>query len=101
MLSHIVIFWTDPAIPGAADELIAGAHKHLKGIPGAAHFHVGKMSPSVRPVVEQSYQVGLNLVFPDKKTEQEYQVHPEHLEFVAKYVKPLVKKLIVYDFESP
>jgi len=101
MLSHIVIFWTNPEMPGAADELIAGAHKHLKVIPGATHFHVGKMSPSARPVVEQSYQVGLNLVFPDKKTEQEYQVHPQHLDFVAKYVKPLVKKLIVYDFESP
>jgi hypothetical protein len=100
MLSHIVIFWMDPATPDAADELIAGALKHLKGIPGAAHFHVGKMSPSARPVVEQSYQVALNLIFPDKRTEQEYQVHPQHLEFVAKYVKPLVKKLIVYDFES-
>ncbi len=101
MLSHIVIFWTDSAMPDAADELIAGAHKHLKIIPGATHFHVGKMSPSARPVVEQSYQVALNLIFPDKKTEQEYQVHPQHLEFVGKYVKRLVKKLVAYDFESP
>ena len=101
MFSHIVIFWTDPAKPDAADELIAGAHKHLRAIPGSTHLHIGKMSPSPRPVVEQSYQVGLTLVFPDKKTEQEYQLHPQHLEFIAKYVKPLVKKVVVYDFESP
>jgi hypothetical protein len=99
MLSHIVIFWTDPAMPGAAEELIAGANKHLKAIPGATQFHVGKMSPSARPVVEQSYQVALNLIFPDKKAEQEYQAHPQHLEFIAKYLKPLVKKVVVYDFE--
>ena len=86
-------------MPDAAEELIAGAHKLLKDIPGATHFHVGKMSPSERPVVEQSYQVALNLIFPDKKTEQEYQVHPHHLEFVGKYVKWLVKKIVVYDFE--
>lgn len=100
MLSHIVIFWTDPARPDAADELIAGAHQHLKTIPGSIHFHVGKMSPSTRPVVEQSCQVGLNILFPDKQTEQEYQVHPQHAEFIAKYVKPLAKKIVVYDFES-
>jgi len=27
MFSHIVVFWTDPAQPNAADELIAGANK--------------------------------------------------------------------------
>ena len=99
MFSHIVIFWTDPAQPKAADELIAGANKYLKAIPGVLHFHVGKMSPSPRPVVEQSYQVALNLVFPSKQAEQAYQVHPLHLEFVEKVFKPTCKKAVIYDFE--
>lgn len=99
MFSHIVIFWTDPANPDAADEFLAGANKLLKNIPGVVQFHVGKMVPSPRPVVEQSYQVALNLVFPDKKTQDDYQVHPQHVEFVEKYVKRLVKKVVVYDFE--
>ena len=30
MLSHIVIFRADPALPGGADELIAGANRLLK-----------------------------------------------------------------------
>ena len=98
MFSHVVIFWTDPAQPNAADELIAGANKYLKTIPGVLHFHVGKMSPSPRPVVEQSYQVALNVIFQDKKAEQDYQSHPLHLEFIAQCVKPLVKKIVVYDF---
>jgi hypothetical protein len=50
-------------------------------------------------VVEQSYQVALNVTFQDKKSEQEYQSHPLHLEFIAQCVKPLVKKVLVYDFE--
>ena len=99
MFSHIVVFWTDPAQPGAADELVAGAERLLKNIPGVRQFHAGKMVPSERPVVEQSYQVALNLIFPDKGTEQAYQTHPRHVEFVAKYVKPLVQKLVIYDFE--
>jgi len=99
MFSHIVVFWTDPAPPDAADDLIAGANRLLKNIPGVLQFHIGKMVPSGRPVVEQSYQVALNLIFPDKATEEAYQKHPQHVEYVAKYVKPLVKKLLVYDFE--
>jgi hypothetical protein len=98
MFSHIVIFWTDPAIPNAADELVAGAVKYLKDIPGVQHFHVGKMASSQRPVVDQSYQVALNLGFPDQKTQDDYQVHPRHVEFVEKVFKPLCTKVLIYDF---
>ena len=99
MFSHIVIFWTNPADPRAADELIAGANKHLKDIPGMMTFHVGKMSPSPRPVVDQSYQVALNLIFPSKAAEQAYQVHPQHIEFVEKVFKRTCQKAVIYDFE--
>ena len=97
MFSHVVIFWTDPANPAAADQLLAGMAKHLQPIPGVVHFHAGKMAPSPRAVVDQSYQVALNLVFPDKAAESAYQIHPMHLDFV-KFCSPLWKKVTVYDF---
>jgi len=99
MFSHIVIFWTDPKNPKAADELVAGANQYLKDIPGVLSFHVGKMVSSHRPVVDQSYQVALNLIFPDKKTQDDYQVHPQHLEFVEKVFKRVCTKVVIYDFE--
>ena len=99
MFSHVVIFWTDAAQPKAADELLAGAIQYLKPIPGVLQFHVGKMAASHRPVVDQSYQVALNLTFPDKKTQDDYQAHPLHIEFVEKVFKRVCKKVVVYDFE--
>jgi len=99
MFSHVVIFWTDPTKPEAADQVIAGATKYLKGILGVQHFHIGKMVGSHRAVVDQTYQIALNTVFASKQAQDDYQVHPEHLEFVAQYVKPYVKKVVVYDFE--
>jgi hypothetical protein len=99
MFSHVVIFWTNPANPNAAEELIAGAKKYLAPIPGVLSFHVGQMVPSHRPVVDQSYQVALNLIFPDKKTQDDYQLHPLHLEFVEKVFKPNCQRVVVYDFE--
>jgi hypothetical protein len=98
MFSHVVIFWTDPKLPHAADEVVAGAERYLKGIPGIVHFHVGKMVPSHRSVVDQSYQVALNVVFSDKKAQDDYQTHPQHLEFVEKAFKPNCRQVRVYDF---
>ena len=99
MFSHVVIFWADPKNPQAADALLAGAIKYLQPIPGALNFHVGKMAPSHRAVVDQTYQVALNLQFTDKKAQDDYQVHPLHLEFVEKVFKPNCAKVVVYDFE--
>ena len=99
MFSHVVIFWTRPGHPEAAEELRAAAQKYLSTIPGISHFHVGRMVPSQRAVVDQSYQVALNVQFADKKAQDDYQVHPAHLEFVEKVFKPRCQKVVVYDFE--
>ena len=99
MFSHVVIFWTDPAQPGAADELIAGANRYLKNIPGLTHFHVGKMAKSHRAVVDQTYQVALNTTFTSKQAQDDYQLHPQHVEFVEKVFKRVCQKVVVYDFE--
>jgi len=98
MFSHVVIFWTDPEQPKAADELIAGADRYLRGIPGTLHYHIGRMVGSHRPVVDQSYQVALNLVFTDKAAQDAYQAHPSHVEFVEKVFKKVCKKVVIYDF---
>jgi len=98
MFSHVVIFWTDPAQPNAAGELLAGCEKYLKTIPGVLHYHAGKMVGSPRPVVDQSYQVALNVVFADKAAQDAYQVHPQHLEFIDQVFKRVCTKVVVYDF---
>jgi hypothetical protein len=94
-----VIFWTKPEIPNAAEDLLAGGEKYLRPIPGVRLFHLGKMASSPRAVVDQSYQVALNLTFDTKQAQDEYQVHPSHLEFVEKVFKPLCAKAVIYDFE--
>jgi hypothetical protein len=99
MFSHIVIFWTEHNNPDAADELLAGIQKYLPAIPGILNFAAGKMVASPRDVVDQSYQVALNIVFLNKKAHDEYQAHPQHQEFVHKVFKRLCKKVRVYDFE--
>ena len=80
MFSHVVIFWTKPDVPEATEKLLAGAEQYLKPCPGVLHYHCGKMTESHRDVVDQSYQVALNLVFDDQATQDVYQEHPRHVE---------------------
>jgi hypothetical protein len=100
MFSHVVIFWTKPEKANATEELLAGAQKYLADIPGVRSFHVGKMAPSHREVVDQSYQVALNLIFDSKADEEAYQIHPQHLDFVEHAFKPNCSKVVIYDFEG-
>ena len=99
MFSHVVIFWTRPEVSDAADQLLAGGETYLKPIPGVRSFHMGRMVGSHRPVVDQTYQVALNLVFDTKEEQDAYQVHPLHIEFVEKVFKPCCARAVVYDFE--
>lgn len=99
MFSHIVIFWTDPNNPAAVDNIIAGTNEYLRPIPVVRNLHVGRMATSPRTdVVEQSYQVALNITFDSKADQDAYQVHPLHLDFVAKCASNW-KRVLVYDFE--
>ena len=100
MFSHIVIFWTDPSNAKAPDEVVASAKKYLASVPGVIRFHAGRMARSHRAVVDQSYQVGLNIQFETKQAQDKYQDHPRHLEFVENS-KALWTRVVVYDFESP
>jgi hypothetical protein len=99
MFSHLVVYYTDPNQPKAADELVAAINQYLKPIPGVQFFHVGKMVPSGRAVVEKGYQVALNTAFANRKAMDDYQTHPLFREFVEKAFRRLCKKVTVYDFE--
>ena len=99
MFTHVVVFWTKPEFPQAAEELLQGIEQLLKPIPGYIHLSAGKMAPSTRPVVDQSYQIALCIVFADRKAQDDYQVHPGHQEFARSYTKRLVSTIRVFDFE--
>lgn len=98
MLTHVVIFFTKPGVPDAADRLIAGIDKYLRPIPLVRSLTRGKMVPSDRPVVDQSYQVGLSIIVDDKAAEVGYQTHPLHDEFIANVFRHVCDRVVVYDF---
>jgi hypothetical protein len=97
--SHVVIFWTKPDVPNATDRLIAGAEALLRPIPGLLLFHVGRPVRSDRAVVDQSYQVALNTVFPNREAREAYRRHPLHDRFKNEILPATCARCVVYDFE--
>lgn len=96
--SHVVVFWAKPGVPDAGARIVAGAEKYLRPIPHALSLHAGLPVASERGVVARDYAAALNIQFASKAEEEAYQIHPLHLEFVARCAE-LWERVVVYDFQ--
>jgi hypothetical protein len=56
------------------------------------------MLPGKRAIVDSSFDVALIVSLRDAAAMAEYLSHPVHLQLVEETLKPLVKKIQVYDF---
>ena len=53
---------------------------------------------SEREIVDSSFDVAIYLSFENEQKLQDYLVHPIHKNAVKEILKPLVSKVVVYDF---
>lgn len=97
-IEHIVLVWLKH--PGSAADratLIATAKKFQAEIKQIQHLGAGPAAPSDRTVVDDSFDVGLVMRFASKADLDAYEKHPVHVDAVTRTLKPLAKKLLVYD----
>ena len=95
MIIHNVFFWLNTPTAEVVTEFIADLKK-LEKIQEIKQIHVGVPAPIIRPVVDNSYSVGLTVFFVDLKGHDAYQVHDLHKEFLAKN-KGKWSKVQIYD----
>lgn len=97
-VEHVVLVWLKR--PGnAADRaaVIGAARKFQAEISQIQHLSVGTAVASERPVVDDSFDVGLVMRFANAADMAAYEKHPVHQKAVAEILKPIAKKLLVYD----
>ncbi len=97
-VEHVVLLWQKR--PGNTEDrakIVASAKGFQKQIPGIQRLSVGTALPSERPVVDDSFDVGLVMTFANAADLAAYEKHPVHQEAVKNTLKPLAKKLLVYD----
>jgi hypothetical protein len=99
MLVHTVYFWLKEGSPAsAAQQLAADCRQYLAKVPTVRQLFAGPPAKTTkREVIDDSYAIGLTVVFDDLAGHDVYQEHPLHLEFIARN-KPNWSKVRVYDF---
>jgi len=99
MFVHAVYFWLDEAAPDSARrQLVTDCTTYLAKIPTVRHVWAGRPAMTPRPVVDNTYDVGLVVALDDAAGHDVYQEHPLHKEFVARN-QPHWKRIQIYDFK--
>jgi hypothetical protein len=98
MFVHTVFFWLKPGTPQAArDQLVRDCTDCLGTIPTVRHLWAGPPAMTPRDVVDNSYGVGLCVVFDDRAGHDAYQDHPSHKTFIERN-QAHWQRVQVYDF---
>lgn len=98
-IEHIVFVWLNEPGNAAHREQVLTASEILTGIPGVTGLKSGQVAASDRPVVDSSYDVGLIVSLEDQAALDSYLAHPLHVHLVEDTLKPLVRRIQVYDLQ--
>lgn len=96
-VDHVVLMWQK--LPGNSvdRQALLSACSELRVIPGIKFLDAGTALASDRPVVDDSFDVGLTVRFDSAQSLHAYETDPRHLKKVNEVLKPLTKKILVYD----
>ena len=83
LLAHNVFFKLKESTPATREKLTAACHKYLADHPGVVFYAAGPIAEDLdRPVNDRDWDVGLHVIFADRKSHDDYQVAPDHLKFI-------------------
>jgi len=96
-LIHTVYFWFKDEVSTNRIQLFADDLERLSKVSSIQSFYYGPPATTeARAVVDNTYDIALNVHFASIEDEAKYQVDPIHLKFVEE-CKDLWEKVIVYD----
>jgi hypothetical protein len=99
MFVHVVLFWLTENTPASARaQMQKDAVNTLQKIPTVKHVFAGIPANTPRDIVDNSYDLGLCVIFPSSADHDAYQIHPLHKQFIANYAQ-YWSKIQAFDFQ--
>jgi hypothetical protein len=95
---HTVFLWQKEPGNEVHQRQLLLATNRLRAIPGVLDIHFGEKIESDRDIVDDSFDIGITMYFSDAEAMNEYLVHPLHRAIVEQEIRPLVDRIVVYDF---
>ncbi len=99
-ITHVVMVWLKEPGNKQMREKFIKASKALNNLPGVIHRHTGVVVPSDRMVVDDTFDVAVTVTLKNKQALQNYLNHPKHKKVLHDKIKPLVNRVVIYDFIS-
>lgn len=96
-VDHVVLIWLKRPGNSADRQALRQAAEDLKVLPQVKSVSHGTALASERPIVDDSFDVGFVMRFDSPADLHVYETHPQHVAKVNSVLKPLTKKIVVYD----
>jgi len=96
-VDHVVLMWLKRPGNAADRQALLSACSDLRAIPGIKFLDTGTALASDRPIVDDSFDLGLTVRFDSVKSLRAYETDPRHVKKVNEVLKPLTKEITVYD----
>lgn len=93
---HTVFFWLKEKNNKAHNDQLHAGLVELSKIAEIGTAYIGQPAPTDRDVIDNSYDFSITFVFETAENQDIYQVHPDHLAFIAN-CSMLWDKVQVYD----
>jgi hypothetical protein len=97
-VQHVVLVWFKQGIQDSYIDLVSEETKRLFDIPGVETLHVGRAIESERPMVDDSFDLGVTMTFESEAAMQRYISHPKHKAFLEKYIRGKAEQVRIYDY---
>jgi hypothetical protein len=97
-VNHTVVFWLKDPGNAAHRRTLLEVSESFRAIPGVRSVTAGECLPSARPIVDSTFDAAVTLTFDSAEDLQRYLDHPAHKAATVSTLKPLVKRITVYDY---
>jgi hypothetical protein len=100
-ITHVVMVWLKE--PGNEQQraTFIKASKQLNDLPGIVSRHVGVVVASDRKIVDDTFDVAVSVTLENKQALKAYLNDPRHKKILHDKIKPLINRIVAYDFVSP
>jgi heme-degrading monooxygenase HmoA len=97
-VSHVVVVWlNEPGDVQMRDKFIS-ASRALEDLPGVVSRYVSAVIPSERTINDDTFDVAVTVTFENAQALKKYMNSQQHKNMLHKQLKPLVNRVVVYNF---
>lgn len=100
-IDHIVIVWLRrPGNPDDIAKLVATSKELQRALPVMRGMSYGRPLPSERPVVDDTFDLAFVMRFANRKDLAAYENSAIHRQAATEILRPLSRKIVIYDVEG-